>query len=86
MIPPSSQDSCSGVPTPGMLAGVTVQIEAEEDLTVQPCQPPQGPTAPLANGTEPHDTEQLAEVYVEVEAPEDLTVRPRASVAKAQDP
>jgi len=78
MILPTRDESCSGVATPEMLAGITVRVEAEEDLTVRPYQPPQTPTHSAANGAERPTAEQLAGVYVLVEAPEDLTVKPQS--------
>jgi hypothetical protein len=59
-----------------MLAGVTVVIEAEEDVTVRPCQPPQSSADDEGTGVTPPTAKELAGVNVHVEAPEDLTVRP----------
>jgi hypothetical protein len=78
MILPAWDESCSGVVTPEMLAGVTVRVEAEEDLTLRPYQPPQTPTPLIANGAERPTADQLAGVYFHVEAPEDLSVLPRS--------
>ena len=85
MIPPAQDKSCSEVPTSEMLAGLSVRVEAEEDLTVRPCWPPQPPVCPAASGGEQPTTDQLAGVYLQVEGPEDLTVRPRAADANASD-
>jgi hypothetical protein len=84
MLPPTRDESNSGEPTPEMLAGLSVRIEAEETLTVRPFQAPQPPAGPATNGAERPSTEQLAGVYVEVEGPEDLTVHPRTGVTNAQ--
>lgn len=78
MILPAWDESCSGAATPEMLAGVTVRVEAEEDLTVRPYQHPQTPTLSTANGAERPTADQLAGVYLHIEAPEDLTVQPRS--------
>ena len=78
MILPAWDESCSGVVTPEMLAGVYVRVEAEEDLTVRPYQPPRTPTHSTANGAERPTADQLAGVYVHVEAPEDMTERPQS--------
>ncbi len=78
MILPAGDESCSGVATPEMLAGVYVQVEAEEDLTVRPYQPPQTPSHSVAHGAERPTADQLAGVYFHVEASEDLTVQPRS--------
>jgi hypothetical protein len=85
MISPARDESCSGVLTPEMLAGLSVRVEAEEDLTVRPCQPPQPPAGPAANDTEQPTSDQLAGVYLHVEAPEDLTVHPRAAAPNSSD-
>ena len=76
MLPRTPQDSCSGRPTPEMLAGRYVEIAAEEDLTVQPYQPPQAveSTAPARPASD-----QLAGVSIVIEGDEDLTVRPGAT-------
>jgi hypothetical protein len=76
---PDRDESCAGSVSPDLLAGISVRIEAEEDLTVRRCQSPQLPREPPANGTEPPSTDQLAGIYLEVEAPEDLTVHPRGA-------
>jgi hypothetical protein len=47
MIPPVQSELFSGDVLPEMLAGVSVRIEAEEDLTLRPYQAPQ-PAVPLA--------------------------------------
>src|SRR5262249_8714776 len=73
LMPPTQNESPTGGPTREMLAGVYVRVEAEEDLTLRPCQPPQ-PAA--SNGEERPTVDQLAGVYVCVEGPEDLTVHP----------
>jgi len=76
MFPPAPDNSFSDKPTPERLAGVYLEVAAEEDLTVRPYQAPQPPAASTANGPEPVTADQLAGVYLHVEAPEDLTVRP----------
>jgi hypothetical protein len=81
MIPPARDESCSGEPTPEMLSGISVRIEAEEDLTVRTRQPPQPQANSANNGTDQPGTDQLAGIYVLVEAPEDLTVHPRTASA-----
>jgi hypothetical protein len=78
MILPARDEMCSEAATTEMLAGIYVRVEAEEDLTVRPYQPPQTPTHSAANGAERPTADQLAGVYVPVEAPEDLTVQPRS--------
>jgi len=64
-----------------MLAGVYLEIAAEEDLTVRPYQPPQPAADSTADGPMPPTTDQLAGIYLHIEAPEDLTVYPRAPAA-----
>src|SRR5262249_27987406 len=73
VIPPIQNETPQEGPAPEMLAGVYLYVEAEEDLTVRPCQPPQ-PAAD--NGAERPTQDQLAGVYLRVEGPEDLTVHP----------
>ncbi len=73
MLPPASKDSCLGNPTSDMLAGVYLEIAAEEDFFVKPRQPPQNGSTGDSPGQPTPD--QLAGVYVQVEAVEDLTVR-----------
>lgn len=74
MILPAWDESCSGSAPSEMLAGVTVRVEAEEDVTVRPYQPPQTPNHSAANSAERPTADQLAGVYFHIEAPEDLTV------------
>jgi hypothetical protein len=76
MIEPGRDNFGSVEATRAALAGISVRIEAEEDLSVRPCQPPQPDTGSPSNGAGPPSTEQLAGIYVLVQAPEDLTVRP----------
>jgi hypothetical protein len=76
MLPPARDESCSGGPTPEMLAGVYLEVEAEEDLTIRPCQLPETFPESIPNGMERPSTDQLAGLYLHVEAPEDLTVHP----------
>ena len=64
-------------PTTQMLAGVFVQVEADEDLSVVPCRSPD-PAARIANDVAP-TPEQLAGRYLLVEAVEDLSVHPAPS-------
>jgi hypothetical protein len=78
MILPGRDESSPETVTPEMLAGVTVRVEAEEDLTVRPYQPPQTPTHSAANGAGRPTADELAGVYCHVEAPEDLTVQSRS--------
>jgi hypothetical protein len=84
MVLPAWDESCSGNPTPEMLAGIYFRMEGEEDFTVRPCQAPQTPVDSATNGAGGPTTEQLAGVYLQVEAAEDLTVYPRPGVAKTQ--
>jgi hypothetical protein len=86
MILPARDESCSGDATPEMLAGVSVRVEAVEDLTIRPSQSPRTPTHSAANGTERPTADQLAGVYVHVEAPEDLTVQPRPAIRNGKIP
>jgi hypothetical protein len=78
MILPARDETCSEAATSEMLAGVYIRVEAEEDLTVRPYQPPQMPVHSTANGAERPTVEQLAGVYVHVAAREDLTARHRS--------
>src|SRR5262245_60218452 len=73
VIPPIQNETPREGPTPEMLAGIYPCVEAEEDLSVRPCQLPQ-PAA--VNGAERPTQDQLAGVYLRVEGPEDLTVHP----------
>jgi hypothetical protein len=68
-----------GEATPEKLAGISVRVEAEEDLTVRQNRPPQTLGGADANGTGHPTINQLAGIYVEIEAAEDLTVRPQRS-------
>ncbi len=72
MIARNTDPYASKYPTPEMLAGVNVLVEAEEDLTVVPCRAPK-PPAPGAAETVP-TTEDLAGHNILVEGHEDLTV------------
>jgi hypothetical protein len=83
MIPPGRSEE---TPTPEMLAGVAVEIEAEEDITVRRCQPPQTDQVSGNNGVTLPTVNQLAGVYLDVEAPEDLTVRPASAVPSRNAP
>ena len=74
MLPPARNDSCSGNPTPEMLAGIYVEIAAEEDFSVLPRLPPDSSSA--GHSPEQPPPAALAGVCVHVEAPEDLSVRP----------
>ena len=85
MIPPAPNLPCSGQPTPEMLSGLNVRIEADEDFSVRNVQRPQLLADSSANGVGKPSTDQLAEVYVLVEAFEDLTVHPRG-VANSPSP
>ena len=70
----NTNPSMPQVPTTQMLAGVFLQVEANEDLSVAPCRAPD-PSARIANEVAP-TTEQLAGRYLLVEAVEDLSVHP----------
>lgn len=69
----SIPDSDPKGPTSEMLAGVYIEIAADEDLTVVPCQPPILVT-PSVEGFVP-GVDQLAGRFVSIEGPEDLTAR-----------
>jgi hypothetical protein len=73
-------------PTPDMLAGLSVRVEAAEDFAVRPYQPPQPPASTATNGAEHPTVDQLAGVYLLAEAPEDLTVHPRETPVSGQGP
>jgi hypothetical protein len=75
---PPKTDLHSNAPTPEMLAGVFLQVEGDEDLSVVPCRPPEQ-AAPGAETAIP-TTEDLAGHYVLVEGVEDLTTHPVPSV------
>jgi hypothetical protein len=64
------------VPTPERLAGVTVEIQAEENGTVQPYQQPQAVADPGKTSVSTPTEKELAGMYLHVEAPKDLAVRP----------
>ena len=78
MVPPPRDESCSESATPEMLAGLSVRIEAEEDLAVRAFRPPLPPT----NGTDRPGVDQLAGIYIRIEASEDLTVHPPSANAQ----
>jgi len=80
MIPPARDESYSGGPTPEMLAGIYLEIAAEEDCTIRPHKPPQTLADSVADGVKCPTVDQLAGIYLPVEAHEDLTVYPRAPV------
>lgn len=85
MIPPVRDEPFTGGILPEMLAGVSVRIEAEEDLTIRPYQVPQPPILPATNGAAEPTPDHLAGIYLSVEAAENLTVRP-PTAASAQAP
>jgi hypothetical protein len=76
MIPTNTNPSGPKEPTPEMLAGVNVRVEAAEDLTIIPCCAPE-PTPSLA--TSSPSVEQLVGHYILVEGEEDLTERPSSA-------
>jgi hypothetical protein len=79
MLPPTPKESFSGKPTPEMLAGVYLCVEAEEDLSVRPYQQAEPSGAAPGQGPESPTTERLAGVYLCVEGQEDTTVHARAA-------
>jgi hypothetical protein len=62
-----------GPPSKDMLAGITIHVEAEEDLTVRPYK--KGDPSAFAVDANPPTIDQLAGRYVLIEADEDLTIR-----------
>ena len=79
MIPTAPEESFSGGPTPEMLAGVYLCVEAEEDFTVRPYQSGAPSAATAGHRGKLPTPDQLAGVYLCVEGPEDLGVYPRSA-------
>ena len=69
------QEPKSGAWGPEQVGGITIRIEAEEDLSVRPARAPFHPPE-LPPGLTPTSPEVLAGITVCIEAEEDLTVRP----------
>lgn len=75
IVPPPLPKIGAGALTREILAGVYVEIAAEEDLTVRPSKGPR-PTRPALPDGDKLPSPDKMQVNVHIEAKEDLTVRP----------